>query len=482
MAVAPRSKAERGVFDRTPPQNLEAERSVLGAMLLNPDAVGAGVEILRERAEDVFYHEPHQHLYDAIVQLFAQNQPVDAVTLMHQLTQSGKLEAAGGAAYIAELTRAVPTSANIEVYARIVVDCAVLRSIITTGTRLVSEAYAQDSPAEDMLDRAEAEIFRMAERKQHSPVHPVGNLVGAGLLRIENQMKTGGGITGVPSGYTKLDEMLSGFQPSDMVVLAARPSVGKTAFSLNMAAHAAIHHNKKTLIFSLEMSKESLVQRLLCMEGQVDGSRLRTGFLARTEFPKLQRAAETLSRAPVYIDDTPGVTVLEVRSKARRQFAQHGLDMIIIDYMQLMTGDKRAESRQVQISEISRSVKGIARELGVPVLALSQLSREAEKDDGGMPKLSHLRESGAIEQDADVVLMLSRLPAHQSEGRENIIRVNVAKHRNGPTGFFDLLFDRNVQRFRNLAGDGSVPAPPPEANYTVDHNIEETYEEDDFAF
>lgn len=482
MAVTPRSKAERGVFDRTPPQNIEAERSVLGAMLLNPDAVGAGVEVLRDRAEEVFYHEPHQHLYEAIVQLFGRNQPVDAVTLLHQLSQSGKLEAAGGAAYIAELTRAVPTSANIEFYARIVLDCAVLRSIITTGTRLVSEAYSGEGTAEDMLDRAEAEIFRMSETKQHAPVHSVGSLVQGGILRIEEQMKTGGGITGVPSGYTKLDEMLSGFQPSDMVILAARPSVGKTAFSLNIGAHAAIHHQKKVLIFSLEMSKESLVQRLLCMEGQVDGSRLRTGFLARTEFPKLVRAADTLSTAPLYIDDTPGITVLELRSKARRHAAQHGLDMIVLDYMQLMTGDKRAESRQVQISEISRSIKGIARELSIPVLALSQLSREAEKDDGGMPKLSHLRESGAIEQDADVVMMLSRPPANQTEGRENIIRVNVAKHRNGPTGFFDLLFDKNVQRFRNLAGDGPGAPPPPEANYTVDHNIEETYEEDDFAF
>lgn len=473
---------ERAVFDRTPPQNIEAERSVLGAMLLNPDAVGAGVEILKDRGEDMFYHEPHQHVYDAVVQLFGANQPVDAVTLMNQLTRNGKLEAAGGASYLAELTRAVPTSANIEVYARIVLEAALLRSVIATGTRLVSEAYAGETAAQDMLDRAEAEIFRMAETQQMSPIHRAGDLVGVGLQRIEDQMRSGGGITGVPTGYTQLDNMLSGFQPSDMVVLAARPSVGKTAFSLNFASHAAIHHNKSVLVFSLEMSKESLVQRLLCMEGQVDGSRLRTGFLARAEFPKLQRAAESLARAPLFIDDTPGITVLELRSKARRHAARHGLDMIVIDYMQLMTGDKRAESRQVQISEISRSVKGIARELSIPVIALSQLSREAEKDESGMPKLSHLRESGAIEQDADVVMMLARLPQNQSEGRDNIIRVNVAKHRNGPTGFFDLLFDKNVQRFRNLAGDGPGSPPPPEESNNVAHHIEDTYEEDDLAF
>jgi len=483
--VASRQKKteERVVFDRTPPQNIEAERSVLGAMLLNPDAVGAGVEILRDRGEDMFYLEPHQHIYDAIVALFGRNQPIDAVILIEQLTRSGKLEAAGGASYLAELTRAVPTSANVEIYARIVLDCAVLRSVIQTGTRLVSEAYAGETPAEDMLDRAESEIFRMAETRQVAAITRVADTVPAAILRIQDQMKTGGGITGVPSGFTRLDEMLSGFQPSDMIVLAARPSVGKTAFSLNMAAHAAIHAKKGALIFSLEMSKESLVQRLLCMEGQVDGSRLRTGFLARAEFPKLQRAAETLSQAPIYIDDTPGINMLELRSKARRHASRHGLDMIIIDYMQLMSGDKRAESRQVAIADISRGVKGIARELNIPVLALSQLSREAEKDDSGMPKLSHLRESGAIEQDADVVMMLARLPANQSEGRENIIRVNVAKHRNGPTGFFDLLFDKNVQRFRNLVGDGPGAAPPPpEQSYNADQYIEENYDEDDMAF
>ncbi len=483
MAATPRSKTERGVFDRTPPQNIEAERSVLGAMLLNPDAVGAGVEILRDRGEDMFYHEPHQHIYDAIVNLFGRNQPVDAITLISQLTQAGKLEAAGGAMYLAELTRAVPTSANIEVYARIVMDSAILRSVITTATRLVSEAYTAETPAEEMLDRAESEIFRMAETRQHAPVMRVGELVQDGIRRIEDQMKKGGNITGVPSGFSRLDDLLSGFQPSDMVVLAARPSVGKTAFSLNIAAHAATHMNKSVLVFSLEMSKESLVQRLLCMEGEVDAGRLRTGFLARAEFPKLQRAAETLSRAPIYIDDSPGVTMLELRSKARRHHARHGLDMIIVDYLQLMSGDRKAESRQVAIADISRSIKGIARELRVPVLALSQLSREAEKDDGGMPKLSHLRESGAIEQDADVVMMLSRLPANQSEGRENIIRVNVAKHRNGPTGFFDLLFDKNVQRFRNLAGEGgSAPSPPPEETYAADPHIAESYEEDEMAF
>jgi replicative DNA helicase len=475
------TKSERAVFDRTPPQNIEAERSVLGAMLLNPDAVGVGVEILKDRGEDMFYHEPHQHIYDAVVQLFAANQPVDAITLLNQLSLNGKLEASGGATYLAELTRAVPTSANIEVYARIVLEAAMRRNVIATATRLVSEAYAGETPAQDMLDRAESEIFRMAESQQFSPVSSAADLAPEALHRIEQQIKTDSKITGVPSGFAKLDELLAGFKPADMVVLAARPSVGKTAFSLNIAAHAAVVARKSVLIFSLEMSKESLMQRLLCIEGRVDGSRLRTGFLAKAEFPKLQRAADTLSQAPIYIDDTPGISVLEMRSKARRQAAKHSLDMIIIDYLQLMNGDKRAESRQVQIAEISRSVKALARELRIPVIALSQLSREAEKDESGMPKLSHLRESGAIEQDADVVLMLARKPRTEAEN-DNIINVNLAKHRNGPTGFFELLFEKQMQKFRDLAGDGYVPAPPPEVSYTVAHNIEDTYDEDDVPF
>ncbi|MBI1320715.1 MAG: replicative DNA helicase [Candidatus Hydrogenedens sp.] len=484
MAVSPRSKEPGNLFDRTPPQNIEAERSVLGAMLLNPEAVGAAVEILRDCGEDVFYHPAHQHIYDAVVGLFGKNTPVDLITLLEQLTRLGKLDESGGAAYIAELTGAVPTSANVEYYARIVLESATLRRIIETCTRMASEAYVGEGEVADLLDRAESEIFKIAETRQQNPVYKVGDLLEEGIKRIEDQIRAGTGITGVPSGFARLDEMLSGFQPSDMIIIAARPSVGKTAFSLNIAAHAAIKAQKSVLVFSLEMGKEQLVQRLLCMEGNVDASRLRTGFLARGEFPKLQRAAGALSTAPIYIDDTPGMGILELRSKARRHASRHGLDMIIVDYLQLMHGSKRAESRQVEISEISRAIKGIARELRCPVLALSQLSREAEKDDSGTPKLSHLRESGAIEQDADVVMMLARLPAHQSEGRENVIRVNIAKQRNGPTGLVELLFEKNIQRFRNLAEgpEGHIRETPPEESYDVDYNIEETYEEDDMPF
>jgi replicative DNA helicase len=464
------------LFDRVPPQSLEAERSVLGAMLLNTDAVGIAIEVLREDATGVFYAEAHQHTYNAMVSLFRKNQPIDAVTLMEQLTQDGNLDRVGGASYIAELSGAVPTSANVEYYARIVLDTALLRRIISTCTRLAGEAYEHQEEVNALLDRAEAEIFQIAEVRQLAPLHKIGDLLPDSIHRIENLIKSHSGITGLATGFTKLDEMLSGLQPSDMVILAARPSVGKTAFALNVAAHAATQLQKSVLIFSLEMSKEQLAQRLLCMEGRINTERLRKGFLAKQEFHKLIPAADTLSRAQIYIDDTPSISALDIRSKARRHQAQHSLDLIIIDYLQLMAGSRRAESRQVEISEISRSIKGLARELSIPVLALSQLSREADKDDNSKPRLSHLRESGAIEQDADVVMMLSRPPAHESEGNGNLIKLDVAKQRNGPTGGCDLIFDRATQRFGDFAG-GAMAAVG-DAAYDTDSEAEDIGRDD----
>lgn len=447
-----RKRQGQGLFDRVPPQSLDAERSVLGAMLLNTDAVGLAIEILREDAAGVFYAEAHQHIYNAMVALFRKNQPIDAVMLMEQLTRDNTLDAVGGAAYISDLSGAVPTSANVEYYARIVLDTAVLRRIISTCTRLAGEAYEHQEEVNALLDRAEAEIFKIAEVRQLAPIHKIGDLLPDSIHRIEHLIKSHTGITGLATGFGKLDELLSGLQASDMIILAARPSVGKTAFALNVAAHAAIQLEKSALIFSLEMSKEQLAQRLLCMEGRINTERLRKGFLAKQEFHKLIPAADRLSRARLFIDDTPSISALDVRSKARRHQAQHDLDLIIIDYLQLMAGSRRAESRQVEISEISRSIKGLARELNIPVLALSQLSREADKDDSSKPRLSHLRESGAIEQDADVVLMLSRVPAHEADGNANLIKLDVAKQRNGPTGQCDLIFDRATQRFGDYAG------------------------------
>lgn len=483
--MSPRRKApERPVntaalFDRTPPQSIDAERSVLGAMLLNPNAVGAAIEILRESASETFYVEAHQRIYEAAVSLFKRNMPVDPVTLMEQLSRDGLLDAAGGASYIADLTGAVPTSANIEYYARLVLESAILRRVITTCTRIAGEAYQPEGSVEELLDRAEAEIFAVAEQRQVNPIYRISDLLEVGIEQIEEQIKTQTGVTGVATGFAKLDELLSGLQKSDMVILAARPSVGKTALALNIAAHVTTDLKMGALLFSLEMSKEQLVKRLLCMVGHVDSQRLRTGFLAREEFPSIQRAAGKLSQAQLFIDESASINVLELRSKARRHAAQHPIDLLIIDYLQLMSSGARGENRQVEIAEISRAVKGLARELKIPVLALSQLSREAEKDDSGIPKLSHLRESGAIEQDADVVLMLSRPKAYESEGRDNVLRLDVAKQRNGPTGFVELLFEKNYQRFRSLMDGAS--APPPEAAIASSYQSGD-YEEDDMAF
>lgn len=472
-------------FDRVPPQNIDAERSVLGAVLLNPDVVGTAIEVLHDNPADMFYVEAHQHIYEAILTLYRTGVPVDVVTLMDRLVAEGKLETAGGAGYLAELTNVVPTSANIEHYAKIVLEKALLRRIISACTGIATEAYREEGEVAELLDRAESEIFSIAEKRQLNPISRVSDLLEAGIQRIEMQMRTAGGITGVATGFHKLDEMLSGLQASDMIILAARPSVGKTAFCLNIASHICTTLGKGCILFSLEMAKEQLVQRLLCMAGQVDSSRLRSGFLARAEFPKLQHAAQVLSQAPLYIDDTPNMGILEMRSKARRHKAQgHPLDLVIIDYLQLMGGGgSRSENRQNEIAEISRAIKALARELSVPVLALSQLSREAEKDESGSPKLSHLRESGAIEQDADVVLMLSRLPAHESEGRDNVIRVNIAKQRNGPTGPLELLFEKNIQRFRNLT-DAPGGLEPPPAYEPFDERVDqvEQFADDDIPF
>ena len=487
MAVVPQPQSTPN--DRMPPQNIDAERSVLGAMLLNPDAVGLVTEILQGSAVDAFYVPAHQYIYDAIITLYAKAKPIDAITLQDQLERDGTLEDAGGLPYITDLTGAVPTSANAQYYTQIVLDNAILRRVISECSNVIGEAYDSPEDVNLLLDAAESSIFKIAEQRQANPITKVADLLETSIHRIEQQMKSGSGITGVATGFSKLDEMTSGFQPSDMIVLAARPSVGKTAFALNIAAHAAIENGKNVLLFSLEMAKEQLTQRLICMTGRIDSSRLRSGFLAGTEMSKIQGAADTLSRAQIYIDDTANISLLELRSKVRKHAAQHGCDMIIIDYLQLMSGGGRSENRQNEIAEISRSVKGLAREVSVPVIALSQLSREADND-GAAPKLSHLRESGAIEQDADVVLMLSRPATHDTEGLPGLINLNVAKQRNGPTGNADLIFDKNIQRFKNLMdGHMSENDLPPEAQNSgpppMDYGgtaVEEEYDEDDQPF
>jgi len=458
------------VFDRVPPQSVDAERAVLGAILLNPDAVGSALEVFRDAGEGAFYVEAHQQIYGAVLTLFHKNVPVDPVTLFEQLSSEGHLESAGGAAYISELMGAVPTSANVVYYSQIVLDAAIRRRLISSCTTIAGTAYEGEGEVAELLDHAEAAIFAISQTRQSNPIFKVGDLVRDGVDQIMRLIREHTGVQGLPTGFADLDTILSGFQPSDMVVLAARPAVGKTALALNIARHVGVDNGQGVLVFSLEMAKEQLTQRLLCMEGRIDSTRLRSGFLAGNEMAKVQPAAGRLYGAPIFIDETPNINILELRSKARRHMAQHETKLIIIDYMQLMSSGmtRRVESRQVEMSEISRGIKGLARELHVPVMALSQLSREAEKDDTGRPKLSHLRESGSIEQDADVVMILWRPPETKLQPLDNRIKLIVAKHRNGPTGTIDLAFMKNYQRFEIVERAAREEVPIGEEDFVGD--------------
>jgi replicative DNA helicase len=466
-------------FDRTPPQNIEAERSVLGAMLLNPDAVGTAIEILRDRGEDMFYLEQHQHIYDAILALSAKNMPIDAVVMMDQLVRSGKLQAAGGVSYLAELTRAVPTSANVESYARIVFDCALLRDVIQTGTRLVSEAYSGETPAAVMLDHVERDLLRISQHATRTTNQPITTALDEAAESMIARIR-GESHTGCLSGYKDLDAVLWGFQPGDSIVLAARPSVGKTVFALNLAVEMA-YQGKRGIIFSLEMSAEALAQRLICGEAGVRSHDLREGKLGTHDIPRILAARDAIAALPIDIDDLSHLDVARLRSRSRQIAARQGLDFVIIDYLQLMAGDTKAENRQVLIAEISRSIKGLARELKVPIILLAQLSRQAEEHKDGPPRLSWLRESGAIEQDADVVLMLAR--------DSSCLKVHVVKHRNGPTTPSDapvlLHFDGPTQKISSWRDGQPVsdraPRVPPPQRYRPpnDFDGDQYYELDD---
>ncbi len=500
MSTTPRKKTPAGAggvtFDRTPPSSIEAERSVLGSIVISPQAVGQAVEILGESGEAAFYVPAHQFIYNACVALHKRNYPVDLVTLTDELARNGQLDAVGGATYLSELSGVAPTSANLEYYARMVQDTAVLRSLITVCGNVSAQAYSHEESADVVLGQAEKDVFELSQRRQTSQVHPLNALLNEGVRQLEEKIKNKTSITGVPTGYPDLDKLLSGLQPSDMVVLAARPSLGKTALALNIAANAAMQQGKRVLIFSLEMAKEQLVQRLLCMVCGINSQNLRDGFLADREFPKVQAACQDLMSAQIFIDESAGLTPLELRSKARKtalglkatEDRPAGLDLVIIDYLQLMhIAGRQSESRQTEISEISRAIKGLARELHAPVLALSQLSREAEKDDNGTPKLSHLRESGAIEQDADVVMILSRPPLKErTADRENVMWVNIAKQRNGPTGRIELLFQRNLQRFVSLAsgpdGHAAAHTAPSQVPDAFDMESAAAYGEDEVPF
>lgn len=446
---------------RVPPQDLDAERAALGGMLIDPEAITQVLELIV--AED-FYQEGHREVYRAVLHLFELRFPIDLVTVTARLRELQRLDAIGGAAYLASLTDHVPTTANLTHYARIVHQQGMRRRLITAATEVVKLGYdTSEIPIDDLLDRAEQLIFDIAQQKIRKSFFPIREVVKESFKAIERRYELRQPITGVPTGFVDLDRLTSGLNPSDLIIVAGRPSTGKTAFALAMVAHAAIEAGTPSAIFSLEMSKEQLVQRLLCSIAKVDSNRLRGGFLAESDWPKLTRAAGQLSDAQIYIDDTAAINVLEMRAKCRRLQREKGMGLIIVDYLQLMRGVGRPESREREISEISRSLKALAKELHVPVVALSQLNRALETRQDKRPMMSDLRESGSLEQDADVICFVYRDEMYNRESPDvGIAEIIVGKQRNGPTGVARLVFLKDYTRFDNLAREAGG-APPPEA-------------------
>ncbi len=438
---------------RMPPWSPEAEQAVLGAMLIDQDAALRAMELVDH---SMFYREGHRRLFRAMAALLERRVVIDHVTLRDELTRHNELEAAGGLEYLAELVDVAPTTANLDFHAGIVREKSILRRLIETATNIVTEAYSGRSSANELLDEAESKVFHISQERSDQGFIRIKEMLWPTMERIETLHRSGKKITGVPSGFVDLDEMTSGFQKSELVIVAARPSMGKTALCLNVATHAALE-GVGVALFSLEMSRDALVQRMLCAEARVDSQLVRRGMLRDHDFTKLARAAGILQGCPIWIDDTPAQTLLEVRSKARRLKAENDLGMVVVDYLQLMRSPEYADNRVQEISDISRSLKALARELEVPVVALSQLSRASEQRGGERkPILSDLRDSGAIEQDADVVIFIHRPEMYQredSDGRslEGIAEIIVAKHRNGPTGRLDLHFEKSITRFDNLS-------------------------------
>ncbi len=433
-----------------PPKDIEAEKSVLGGIMLDNFALNKVIEIL---SPEDFFVSAHQKIYSAILDLNEKGEPVDVITLNNRLKQSKLLENVGDTAYITLLSSCVPTAANVTHYAKIVKEKALLRKVIHAATGLAFEAYEEAEDIDAFLDRAEQVIFDISQGKINPSFFSVRDIIKSSFKTIEELYQKKELITGVATGFEKLDELTSGFQPSDLIIIAGRPSMGKTAFALNVAQNTAIMHKTTVAVFSLEMSKEQLILRMLCSEAQVDAHKLRTGYLSKSDWPKLARAAGSLSEAAIFIDDTAAISVLELRAKCRRLQAEHGLGLIIVDYLQLMRGrgKGRSDSREQEISEISRSLKALAKELKVPVVALSQLNRSLEQRPNKRPRLSDLRESGAIEQDADVIGFIYRDEVYDSKSKDQgIAEFIIGKQRNGPIDTVRLAFINKYTKFENL--------------------------------
>jgi len=433
--------------DRLPPQSIEAEQAVLGAIILEGESITKAIDVL---SPEDFYKEPHRKIYTAMLELFDKNEPIDLITLSEHLKDKGVLEEAGGISYLSQLATVVPTSANIRYHAKVVREKALLRAIIRSCTEIVSKVYEMPEDAEEMVDYAERLIFEISEKRTNANFYQMKDVVKNTFKMIETMYDKKAVITGVPSGFKDLDELTSGFQPGDLIIIGGRPGMGKTAFSLNIAQHVGIEMGEPVAFFSLEMSKEQVAMRLLSSLAMVNSVALRKGFITKKDWEKLTDAAVRLSEAPIYIDDSSQISVLEIRAKARRLKMEKGrLSLIIIDYLQLMRGRTSYDIREQEIAEISRSLKAMAKELKVPVIALSQLNRSVEKTSDRKPTLANLRESGAIEQDADVIIFLYRDEVYNKKNPANKgkAEVIVAKQRNGPTDTVYLTFLSDYTRF-----------------------------------
>ncbi|RWZ54702.1 replicative DNA helicase [Halobacillus fulvus] len=445
--------------DRTPPHNIEAEQAVLGAIFLEPEAMSTAAEYLLP--ED-FYRASHQRIFEVMLTLSDKGEPIDLVTVTTALSNQKVLEEIGGVSYLSDVANSVPTAANISYYTKIVGEKSTLRGLIRTATNIVTSGYEEEDNLEDVLNSAEKDILEVAQRKNSGAFKSIKDVLIDVYDNIEQLHNSEGNVTGISTGYRDLDHITSGFQRNDLIIIAARPSMGKTAFALNIAQNVAVKTDENVAIFSLEMGADQLVSRMLCAEGNIDAQRLRTGKMEAEDWNKLTMAMGSLSNAGIYIDDTPGIRVSEIRSKCRRLKQEHGLGMILIDYLQLIQGSANSkENRQQEVSEISRSLKGLARELNVPLIALSQLSRGVESRQDKRPMMSDLRESGSIEQDADIVGFLYRDDYYDQESEnQNIIEIIIAKQRNGPVGNVELAFVKEYNKFVDLDhrySDADVP-------------------------
>lgn len=442
------------IEERVPPQNIEAEQAVLGAMLIDKEAIAKATEVL---SADDFYREAHRVIFSAMLELYNKNEAVDMVTVTEILKRDNKLEDIGGIAYITSLANVVLTAANVKYHAEIVAEKSVLRQLVRVSTEIAAMGYEANEDVGTLLDTAESRILEISNRKKKNDFTAINDILMDSVQSIESLLQNKGGLTGLPAGFADLDKLTSGLHPSDFIILAARPSMGKTALALNIVQNVALRAHKviggeprSVAFFSLEMSKEQLVNRMLCAEAGIDSQRLRVGEMRDEDWTHLWDACDTMSRAKIYIDDTAGITAMDMRSRARRLKAEHGLDLIVVDYLQLMQGSSKRNNsgdRQQEVSEISRSLKALARELDVPVLALSQLSRSVESRQVKRPMLSDLRESGSLEQDADIVAFLYREDYYNPETENKHTELIIAKHRNGPVDTVNLFFQKQFTKF-----------------------------------